>query len=412
MNDDPLEDIPVRDVNELGQMDPKQKRIVEKWSREDIEDNYLQIYTENNLPKKHVRHQEEKIKKLNTKIQKMFNDNKNLLKSGGAAVGMTKRDVELNEKIEDQNMKISELQKENNMLKDKLAVAKQQLEAQNKRPANSTQVDNEALKVLEGEREVEPGSNYLYVKIEKCSDLNSRLPDRQPSPYVVYKFFDFDDYDTPVVENSCHPQFSDNKSFKVNMSDSLDNYLKASELELYVFDDSQQSSDLAFLGIAKVPLTELAHNRAIHGPYEIRLPDGKTNGSISVNLKWFSDYKSRESSDSEMFVNTKTMKSFLASSVEDPNLISIVVHSVALESNCKALKDPDLVSLFVIYKFLDIPLEYTETPSLEIPLVAEKNLEFNFQKLFFVSALNNGKSREALKEMLLAGPNDNAGKIK
>ena len=132
----------------------------------------------------------------------------------------------------------------------------------------------------------------MYVKIEKCSVLNSRLPDRQPSPYVVYKFFDFDDYDTPVVENSCHPQFSDNKSFTVNMSDSLDNYLKAGELELYVFDDSQQSSDLSFLGIAKVPLTELAHNRAIHGPYEIRLPDGKTNGSISVNLKWFSDYKS------------------------------------------------------------------------------------------------------------------------
>ena len=474
----------------------------------------------------------------------------------------------------------------------------------------NAQVDNEALKVLEREREVEPGSNYLYVKIEKCSDLNSRLPDRQPSPYVVYKFFDFDDYDTPVVENSCHPQFSDNKSFKVNMSDSLDNYLKASELELYVFDDSQQSSDLSFLGIAKVPLTELAHNRAIHGPYEIRLPDGKTNGSISVNLKWFSDYKSEsvvrgeamrliaereneekelkelndqknkrvlstnefqeiekepkrvinrieeepirapkssidtkselivkhepqkpkivqaeeepqpststrgspkkvgfsidsepdvpvnkevedipvheikvdnsekitaqqeaptakprratlkpkekepgetqepgqredqskpeddsiteenrkdfepaqpdeilesggESTDSEMFVNTKTMKSFLASSVEDPNLISIVVHSVALESNCKALKDPNLVSLFVSYKFLDIPLEFTETPtSLEIPSVAEKDIEFNFQKLFFVSALNNGKSREALKEMLLARPNDNAGKIK
>ena len=148
MNDDPLEDIPVRDVNELGQMDPKQKRIVEKWSREDIEDNYLQLYTENNLPKKHVGHQEEKIKKLNTKIQKMFNDNKKLLKPGGVAVGMTKRDVELNEKIEDQNMKISELQKENNMLKDKLAVAKQQLAAQNKRPANSTQVDNEAIKVL------------------------------------------------------------------------------------------------------------------------------------------------------------------------------------------------------------------------------------------------------------------------
>ena len=475
--------------------------------------------------------------------------------------------------------------------------------------------DNEAIRILEGERDIEPGSNYLYVKVEQCSDLNSRLPDRQPSPYVVYKFFDFDDYDTPIINNSCNPQFSDNKSFKVMMSDALDNYLKSNDLELYVFDDSQESSDLSFLGVARVPLTELSHNRAIQGPYEIVLPDGKVNGSISVNLKWFSNYKSEsvlrgeaqrllaereqeeaelaelkaqrstirrqpnefrevekeakkvisrvedepirapvstiksesemtvkemptkpevterslrgspkkvgfaenpvtkadmsmdsevdeyvdeqfeeeenvaespepvqaetqvapvarprkgtlrarfdakepgetqepgqlpseqrendelqtkeklpigeakegekaedevldsggETTDSEQFITTKTMRSSIALE-EDPNLITIVVHGVSLEKHCKAFKDPNLVALFVSYKFLDIPLEYTETPtSLEIPSIPDENIEFNFHKMFFVSRTNNNASREALKDMLLSGESDMGSKIR
>jgi len=119
-----------------------------------------------------------------------------------------------------------------------------------------------------------------------------------------------------------------------------------------------------------------------------------------------------ETTDSEQFTATKTMRSSIALE-EDPNLITIVVHGVSLEKHCKAFKDPNLVALFVSYRFLDVPLEYTETPtSLEIPSVADETIEFNFHKMFFVSAVNNKASREALKEMLLCGENDGGSKVR
>ena len=475
-------------------------------------------------------------------------------------------------------------------------------------------LDKEALQLLEGEQEIEPGVNHLYIKIERCSDLNSRLPDRQPSPYVVYKFYDFDDYDTIVINNSCNPEFSDNKSFKVAMSDDLDNYLKAGELEFYVFDDSQESGDLSFLGLAKVPLMELAHNNVIRGPYEIRLPDGATNGSICVNMRWFSDYKSEsmlkgealrliaerekeeeeleqlrkqklkrkepedqlialkkdskkvlsrvedepisaprtaavkmddlveetpvvqkrahkpeaavtdhgdtpgpsgatnqdyldeemldklpdttkstsksskgvkfadeaeepvalprtatlkakqerlepgesvdasepgeitsvkeskddvenkdedsvatesaaeqpdevldsggDTTDSEQVTVSKTLRSSITLS-DDTDSITIVVHSVALESHCRAFKDPNLIGVFVSYKFLDVPLESTETPAcIEIPSIADESMNFNFHKVIPVSKDKNQSSREALIEMLVGGSGSDTSKIR
>ena len=41
----------------------QQRQMVNKWSREDLEDKYLRIYEENQVLKRHGRKQEEKIKK-------------------------------------------------------------------------------------------------------------------------------------------------------------------------------------------------------------------------------------------------------------------------------------------------------------------------------------------------------------
>ena len=53
------------------------------------------------------------------------------------------------------------------------------------------------------------------------------LPGVQPSPYCMYKFFDFNDYDTNIVQGSNNPHFSDLKTFPVGMTADLDSYLKA-----------------------------------------------------------------------------------------------------------------------------------------------------------------------------------------
>ena len=70
--------------------------------------------------------QEDKIKKLATKLIRVLSDKKRLeMTSGG--VPARHRDVETEELIEDQQHKIRELERQVNQLKEKLLVAKQQL---------------------------------------------------------------------------------------------------------------------------------------------------------------------------------------------------------------------------------------------------------------------------------------------
>ena len=48
----------------------------------------------------------------------------------------------------------------------------------------------------------------------------------QPSPYIVYKLFDFNDHDTAIVSSSNNPQFNDTKTYPLPMTADLDKYLK------------------------------------------------------------------------------------------------------------------------------------------------------------------------------------------
>ena len=76
--------------------------------------------------------QEDKIKKLATKLIRVLSDKKRLEMSGGGggiagAASGGRRDIETEELIEDQQHKIRELERQNTHLKEKLMVAKQQL---------------------------------------------------------------------------------------------------------------------------------------------------------------------------------------------------------------------------------------------------------------------------------------------
>ena len=48
----------------------------------------------------------------------------------------------------------------------------------------------------------------------------------QPSPYVVYKFFDYADHVTTTIPGSNDPQFNDHQIYNVPMAADLDKYLK------------------------------------------------------------------------------------------------------------------------------------------------------------------------------------------
>lgn len=81
---------------------------------------------------------------------------------------------------------------------------------------------------------------------------------------MVYKFFDFPDYPTATVHDSCDPHFNDLKSYSVLMDLDLDQYLKSVVIQFYVFDYKEEQMDL-YLGKARIQLLSLAQDKGITG---------------------------------------------------------------------------------------------------------------------------------------------------
>ncbi|XP_070763837.1 protein fantom [Enoplosus armatus] len=126
--------------------------------------------------------------------------------------------------------------------------------------------------------------NELYITVQRCRDLQSRSS-QQPSPYVVYKVFDFSDHPTATVHDCCDPHFGELKSYSVLMDVELDQYLKSEVLQFYVFDYKEEQMD-TYLGKARVPLLSLAQDQGITGVFELTDPSGFPAGHIEVTLKW------------------------------------------------------------------------------------------------------------------------------
>ncbi|XP_064016455.1 protein fantom isoform X2 [Pogoniulus pusillus] len=127
--------------------------------------------------------------------------------------------------------------------------------------------------------------NELHITIKCCNNLQARKKHLQPNPYVVYKFFDFADHDTPIISSSSNPQIDDHMCFQVPMNADLDRYLKSESLSFYVFDDGEVEEG-AYVGKASVPLNSLAHDRSISGTFELTDSERHAAGTITVELKW------------------------------------------------------------------------------------------------------------------------------
>ncbi|KFQ95738.1 Protein fantom [Nipponia nippon] len=125
--------------------------------------------------------------------------------------------------------------------------------------------------------------NELHITINCCNNLQSRKKHLQPNPYVVYKFFDFADHDTPIIPSSNNPQIDDHMCFQVPMNAEVDRYLKSESLTFYVFDDGE-TEEGAY--VDNVPLISLAHDRSISGTFELTDSEKHATGTITVELKW------------------------------------------------------------------------------------------------------------------------------
>ncbi len=112
--------------------------------------------------------------------------------------------------------------------------------------------------------------NELNVNLLRCSKLQGSNKKIQPSPYCVYKFYDFADHDTEIIKASNFPEFNDHMSFAVPMDIDIDKYLKNESLMVYVFDDNEPEDAGQYLGLAKIPLIGLAHDKDIKGTFELK----------------------------------------------------------------------------------------------------------------------------------------------
>ncbi|KAM8861872.1 protein fantom [Synchiropus picturatus] len=132
--------------------------------------------------------------------------------------------------------------------------------------------------------------NHLLVSVESCTGLQSRtlLP---PSPYVVYKFFQFPDQPTATVHDCSHPHFHDQQTYPVLMDSNLEAYLQSDFMCFYVFDYKEEQTD-RYLGKAQVSLLPLLQNQSISGVHELSDPNGLPAGHLELSISWKFPYVS------------------------------------------------------------------------------------------------------------------------
>lgn len=106
---------------------------------------------------------------------------------------------------------------------------------------------------------------------------------------MVFKFLQFPDYPTATIHGSCHPRFSDTKSYSVCMDAELDRYLRRELIQFYVFDLNEQEMDL-YIGKARIALLPLAQDQEISGEdqaWGFQTPHASLHAFLSHDLDRF-----------------------------------------------------------------------------------------------------------------------------
>uniref|UniRef100_A0A452T5S1 RPGRIP1 like n=1 Tax=Ursus maritimus TaxID=29073 RepID=A0A452T5S1_URSMA len=146
----------------------KSRQAVSRISREELEDRFLRLHDENILLKQHARKQEDKIKRMATKLIRLVNDKKRYERVGGGPKRLG-RDVEMEEMMEQLQEKVHELERQNEVLKNRLISAKQQLQIQGYRQTPYNYVQS---RVNTGRRKVNENAG-----LQECPRKGIRFQD-------------------------------------------------------------------------------------------------------------------------------------------------------------------------------------------------------------------------------------------
>nr|VZI20373.1 unnamed protein product [Spirometra erinaceieuropaei] len=127
------------------------------------------------------------------------------------------------------------------------------------------------------------GVNQLVISIVKASGLRSNKPDRLPSAYFVYQFYNLSEYMSPVQQATSAPVFEDIHTVSLRITPELDLYLRTSNLQVYLIDDAETDAAAACLGVASIPLIGLARqDSVVSGAAESTSCDGRIRGLFEL----------------------------------------------------------------------------------------------------------------------------------
>ncbi|XP_062344278.1 protein fantom isoform X2 [Cinclus cinclus] len=111
----------------------KAQEVISRISREELEDRFLHLRDDHILLKQHANKQEEKIKRMTTKLIRLVND-KRRCDQAGCGPKRLGHALELEDMIEHSRERVRELERQNESLRNKLISTKQQLQIQGHRP--------------------------------------------------------------------------------------------------------------------------------------------------------------------------------------------------------------------------------------------------------------------------------------
>ncbi|XP_068061109.1 protein fantom-like isoform X2 [Anomalospiza imberbis] len=111
----------------------KARQLIQRISREELEDRFLCLRDDHILLKQYANKQEKKIKRTTTKLIRLVNDKRKCDQAGSGPKRLGQA-LELEEMVEHLQEKVRELEKQNESLRNKLISTKQQLQIQGHRP--------------------------------------------------------------------------------------------------------------------------------------------------------------------------------------------------------------------------------------------------------------------------------------
>ncbi|KAH0626249.1 hypothetical protein JD844_001096 [Phrynosoma platyrhinos] len=137
--DETAGDLPVRDTNQKPSVITaiqgsvslaRTRRQITRVSRTELEDGFLRLHDENLLLKEFARKQEDRIKRMGTKLSRLSHERAQVDGRPGSWVRISGRNLDLEEDLEQMQERVQELERRNEGLRSRLLFYKQQLQLQ------------------------------------------------------------------------------------------------------------------------------------------------------------------------------------------------------------------------------------------------------------------------------------------